>query len=927
MQIVEVEKDIASEIASNLFGAVVTPDRRGLTDNRRRFDRRIPPKTSADSLRARIRRELIKLEPHCMRAKGRSFSRNPEIGPNSPRKTPEANQDPSASPKHVRSESLQPNGARSFTPSPAAIFITDAEGRIRGCSPQATALFGYQQVQLLSIPIEELIPESFPRLRWSNREGQSQRVRSIEPAFDLIGKRKDGTKFPIELKSTSMETDTGSAVLIIARDATERVVAPADRRQNNQQFRSVVEAVLDYAIYLLDSDGHVKTWNAGAARIKGFTPDEVLGQHFSRFFTQEDTDHGKPARLLHQAAVHGRMEDEGWRVRKDGSRFWAHSTVTAIRGPGGETTSFVKVTRDITDRKLAQDALVSQYSDELHATSEALKASDARYRAVFHTSPEAVTISRANDGIILDANQAFFDITGYERQEVIGKTTTQLRMWAVPRDRFRLVEILRRDSSCRDMELQFRRKNNEIFWARVSVSFMEVDGARCMLSFARDISEAKMAEEKIKDLAFYDPLTGLANRRLLLERVLSTVVARTRNDRKRALLFIDLDDFKTLNDTLGHHIGDLLLQHVARRITSCIRKNDTVGRFGGDEFVVMLEDLSDISENAAAQAREVADKIRIAIAHPYVLENHECSSASSIGITVFGDDAKSMNEVLQQADIAMYQAKATGRNTIHFFAPALQAAVNARAAAEDDLRRAITTRQFLLYFQSQMDDGRLTGAEALLRWNHPRRGIVFPGEFIPLAEETGLILSLGDWALESACKQVASWAHNTKMEHLTVSVNISFRQMRHPSFVEQVLATLERTGADPRKLRLELTESMFVDSFEEIVAKMEVLKARGFRFSVDDFGTGFSCLSYLKRLPIDELKIDRTFVHDIVTDVNSGAIAESIILLGRALGLSVIAEGVETEQQRDSLLRLGCSSFQGWLFGKAVPAGEFQSMC
>ncbi|MGA8668560.1 MAG: EAL domain-containing protein [Terracidiphilus sp.] len=850
-----------------------------------------------------------------MRPKGRSLRRNLEV-----------NQD--SSPEHARAAPLPPKVVKPFMLSPGAIFITDPEGLIRGSSPQSAALFGFPQIQLFGTPIEELIPESFPSLRSRNREGQtSLRMRSIDPALNLIGRRKDGTKFPIEFKSISMETDTGPAVLIIVRDATERVVPPADRRQNDQQFRSVVEAVLDYAIYILDSEGHVKTWNAGAARIKGYTHDEVRDQHFSRFFTQEDIDHGKHTRLLHQAAVHGRVEDEGWQVRKDGSRFWAHSTITAIRGQGGETTSFVKVTRDITDRKLAQDALVSQYSNELHATSEALKASDARYRTVFHTSPEAVAISRVNDGIILDANQAFFDITGYERHEVIGKTTTQLRLWAIPRDRFRLVEVLRHDSFCRDMEFRFRRKNNEIFWARLSVSFMEVDGARCILSFARDISEAKMAEEKIKDLAFYDPLTGLANRRLLLERLMSTLVARTRNDRKRALLFIDLDDFKTLNDTLGHHIGDLLLQEVARRITSCIRKNDTVGRLGGDEFVVMLEDLSESSENAAAQAREVADKIRTAIALPYVLENHECSSASSIGITVFGDDAKTMNEVLQQADIAMYQAKAAGRNTIHFFAPALQAAVNARAAAEDDIRRAIRTKQFLLYFQPQMDSGRLTGAEALLRWNHPRRGIVFPGEFIPLAEETGLILSLGNWALESACRQVATWAHNEKTAHLTVSVNISVRQMRHPSFVEQVLATLEQTGANPRKLRLELTESMFVDSFEEIIAKMAVLKALGLKFSVDDFGTGFSCLSYLKRLPIDELKIDRTFVHDIVSDANSGAIAESIILLGRALGLSVIAEGVETEEQRDSLLRLGCSSFQGWLFSQPLPVTEFQSLC
>ena len=752
-------------------------------------------------------------------------------------------------------------------------------------------------------------------------------MRSIDPALSLIGRRKDGSRFPIEFKSNTVETANGPAELIFVRDETERMEASTDRRQDDQQFRSVVEAVLDYAIFLLDAEGRVMTWNSGAARIKGYSFEEVRGSHFSRFFTEDDLGRGQPARLLHNAAIHGRVEDEGWRVRKDGSKFWANSTLTVIRDPGGDITGYAKVTRDITERKLAQEALFSQFSDELRASSEALKASDARYRTVFHTSPEAVTISRVSDGIILDANEAFFEITGYQPKEVIGKTTTQLKIWVIPRDRVKLVDRLRHDSFCRDMEFRFRRKNNEIFWARLSVSFIEVDGARCILSFARDISEAKAAEEKIKDLAFYDPLTGLANRRLLVERLTSTVGARSRDGHKRALLFIDLDDFKTLNDTLGHHIGDLMLQEVARRIAGCLRKNDIVGRLGGDEFVVLLEDLGGDPEDAATHARAVAEKILAAIVFPYHLDNHDCCSASSIGITVFGDNANGVNEVLQQADIAMYQAKAAGRNRVHFFEPQLQVAVNARASAESDIRRAIKTNQFVLYYQPQIDSGRLTGAEALLRWNHPRRGVVAPADFIPLAEKTGLILTLGYWALECACLQVAAWASDKKTALISVSVNISVRQMLHPNFVEQVLEILARTKANPRNLRLELTESIFVDNFEEVIAKMAVLRARGLKFSVDDFGTGFSCLSYLKRLPIDELKIERTFVHDIVSDANSGAIAESIILLGRALGLSVIAEGVETVEQRDSLLRLGCSSFQGWLFSRALPVTEFQSLC
>jgi diguanylate cyclase (GGDEF)-like protein/PAS domain S-box-containing protein len=829
-------------------------------------------------------------------------------------------------PQRPRASSSNPDIEKPFTPSPGAIFVTDSEGLIQGANLTSSGLFGYPPGDLIGTSIELLIPGCN---RSSHHGGRADRprMRSVDPALRLIGLRKDGSKFPIELKSSAIETAGGPDVLIFVRDATERAGASGERRQDDQQFRSVVEAVLDYAIFLLDPEGHVKTWNSGAARIMGYRFDEVHGSNFSRFFTQDDLARGLPARLLHHAAIQGRVEDEGWRLRKDGSKLWANSTLTVIRDASGDIAGYAKVTRDITERKLAQEALVSQFSDELRVSSEALKASDARYRTVFHTSPEAVTISRVSDGIILDANEAFFEITGYQRKEVIGKTTTQLKIWVIPRDRVRLVDRLRHDSFCRDMEFRFRRKNNEIFWARLSVSFIEVDGARCILSFARDISEARAAEEKIKDLAFYDPLTGLANRRLLVERLTSTVGARSRDGHKRALLFIDLDDFKTLNDTLGHHIGDLMLQEVARRIAACIRKNDIVGRLGGDEFVVMLEDLGEDPEDAATHARAVAEKILAAIVFPYDLENHDCCSASSIGITVFGDNANGVNEVLQQADIAMYQAKAAGRNRVHFFEPQLQVAVNARASAESDIRRAIKTNQFVLYYQPQIDSGRLTGAEALLRWNHPRRGVVTPDEFIPLAEKTGLILTLGYWALECACLQVAAWASDEKTASISVSVNISVRQMLHPNFVEQVLEILARTKANPRNLRLELTESMFVDNFEEVIAKMAVLRARGLKFSVDDFGTGFSCLSYLKRLPIDELKIERTFVHDIVWDANSGAIAESIILLGRALGLSVIAEGVETVEQRDSLLRLGCSSFQGWLFSRALPVPEFQSLC
>jgi diguanylate cyclase (GGDEF)-like protein len=442
----------------------------------------------------------------------------------------------------------------------------------------------------------------------------------------------------------------------------------------------------------------------------------------------------------------------------------------------------------------------------------------------------------------------------------------------------------------------------------------------------REFNRLLDAHAEIRNLAFYDPLTGLPNRRLLLDRLRKTLAGSARSGRLCALLFADLDDFKTLNDTLGHQTGDLLLREVAQRIEACVRDTETVARLGGDEFVVMLEELSELPEVAAAQAEIAAEKILFAIGQPYLLEGRECRSTSSMGVTIFGDCESSADDVLQQADIAMYQAKAAGRNTVHFFAPALQAAVNARVEMEEEMRLAIKTGQFLLYYQPQVDCGVPVGAEALVRWQHPKRGFMPPGLFIPLAEESGLILPLGQWVLGEACRQIAAWAGSELTAHLAVAVNISARQFSQPDFVEQVLTALECSGANPQNLKLELTESMLVENIKEVIVKMTELKSHGLRFSLDDFGTGYSSLSYLKRMPLDELKIDRSFVEDALTDAGGSAIVQAIISLGRAMSLPVVAEGVETEEQRDFLAALGCHSYQGYLFSRPLPVEEFERL-
>lgn len=440
-----------------------------------------------------------------------------------------------------------------------------------------------------------------------------------------------------------------------------------------------------------------------------------------------------------------------------------------------------------------------------------------------------------------------------------------------------------------------------------------------------DITERKRAENEVKTLAFYDPLTRLPNRRLLLDRVGQALVSSARHKHYGALLFIDLDNFKGINDTLGHDVGDLLLQQVAQRLTSCIREGDTIGRLGGDEFVVLLEELSEVATVAAKEAEFVGEKIRALLNQPYQLNTYLHHSTPSIGIALFADRTDTVEDLLKQADLAMYRAKAAGRNTLRFFDQEMQTIVEARTAMERDFHDAVLREAFVLHYQAQVNEvGDIIGVEALVRWLHPERGIVSPVEFIPLAEENGLILPLGYWVLKTVCQQLAIWSAHPDMAHLSIAVNVSARQFMLPTFVEEIVALLAHTGVNPQRLKLELTESILVDDVEDIIVKMTALKAKGVRFSLDDFGTGYSSLSYLKRLPLDQLKIDRSFVTNILADPNDSAISKMIVALAESMGLAVIAEGVETTEQKDFLSRLGCHLYQGYLFSRPLAIGDFE---
>jgi diguanylate cyclase (GGDEF)-like protein len=463
------------------------------------------------------------------------------------------------------------------------------------------------------------------------------------------------------------------------------------------------------------------------------------------------------------------------------------------------------------------------------------------------------------------------------------------------------------------------------FELSVSRKADEHDGIARFVVLSRDITQRKESEDRINKLAFFDPLTQLPNRRLLQDRLEHAVATSQRQNTLGALLFIDLDDFKTLNDNRGHHIGDLLLIAVADRLRQVVRVQDTVARLGGDEFLVVLEGLDPLHDTAASQAQRVAEKILVSLNNVYQLEEQDYFNSPSIGICLFGDAPAHIDDLLKQADQAMYHAKAAGRNTLRFFDPEMQAATAQRFALQNEIREALQQQQFQLYYQPQINHtGKVVGAEALIRWLHPQRGMIPPLDFIPIAEESGLILPMGNWIFTTACAQLVEWSKAAETADIILSINVSARQFQHPQFVEQLLAIIEHSGAAPHKLKLELTESMLVANQQDIITKMDALKIHRIKFSLDDFGTGYSSLSYLKRLPISELKIDKSFVKDILIDPNDAAIARMIIRLAQSMELTVIAEGVETKEQRDWLENEGCFKYQGYYFGRPVPVDKFQ---
>jgi diguanylate cyclase (GGDEF)-like protein/PAS domain S-box-containing protein len=677
------------------------------------------------------------------------------------------------------------------------------------------------------------------------------------------------------------------------------------------------------AIVLTDAQGVIRYFNPAAQQMLGYTWDEVVGRETPLIFHLPEEIEARAAAL---SVAHGTATspdfsvfivglgaeashlDADWTfVRKDGSRLPVSLTVSQLKGDGGEIEGYLGIAADISQRRQLEQ--------------------DLRIAAIAFESQAAIMVTDASQ-CILQVNQAFSRLTGYTAEEAIGQRPSMLKSgW---QDAAFYVDMWRELSETGHWqgEIWNRRKNGEIFPEWLTISGVRDSWGKLthFVSTFSDISNLKVAESEIHHLAFYDPLTAMPNRRLLLNRLEKSCSTSRRSGQHGALLMIDLDHFKTLNDTLGHDVGDRLLVEVAKRLADCIREGDTAARLGGDEFIVMLDNLGRDAESAGVQAEIVAEKIRLELARPYLLQaDTEYFRSASVGISLFHGHDKTVDVLLKQADIALYKAKDAGRNTIRFFDCAMQTALDERAALEAGLRRALSRDELILHVQPQVNAERqLIGAEVLLRWHPPKQPMVLPGDFIPLAEDTGLIVPIGLWVLDQACAELRRWADEPGMAKLYMAVNVSARQFRQPDFVTQVADALSRHAVNPQRLKLELTESLLLDNVEDVVEKMQALRRLGVRFSLDDFGTGYASLSYLKRFPFEQLKVDRSFIRDIMTNSDDAGIVRAIIAMGNTLRLSVVAEGVEDSEQHAYLVRHGCSLFQGYLFGKPMSFEDFR---
>jgi diguanylate cyclase (GGDEF)-like protein/PAS domain S-box-containing protein len=553
---------------------------------------------------------------------------------------------------------------------------------------------------------------------------------------------------------------------------------------------------------------------------------------------------------------------------------------------------------------------------------EQMRSSEERFARAFRASPAAITISTLSDGTYVDVNEAFESLISRRRDEIVGKTSLDLGIWENSADRWRMARMVASAGSLRDMPVQFRSSTGEVRDVLISAETINLEGEACILALSHDITERKRAEEQITHLAYHDALTGLPNRTLFKDRLTQCLARARRQDRPLAVLFLDLDHFKFINDTLGHNLGDELLQEVSRRLAGCVRQDDTVARVAGDEFTVLLAEISH-AENAG----RLAQKIIEAVARPMVLEGHELFVTASLGVALYPGDGEDGEALMKSADAAMYRAKELGRNNYQLCTPGMTSRALERMSLEGQLRQALARSEFVLHYQPivSLESGRVVGTEALVRWQPPGRDLVPPDAFIPAAEDNRLIIPLGEWVLREACHQLAVW-RELGLENLRVSVNLSARQFQQRNLPRAVRRILEETEVPADRIDLEITESVAMQNAEWTAGTLRALREMGVSIAIDDFGIGQSSLSYLKHFPLSTLKIDRSFIRNLLSNSEDEAIVRAVIALAHSLKLKVIAEGVETPAQLAFLRNAGCEEFQGFVFAPPSPPSEIDEL-
>ena len=782
--------------------------------------------------------------------------------------------------------------------SPDAILTIDSVGTLLFANGAAGALFGYPVAALIGQAVTSLVPDYRPR-------------RSREPGSPVsrhaaTGRHADGRTLPLELSFGELVRDGKRLTTVFARNSGEEVFGEEALRESEERFRRAALLSSDL-IHECDRQSNRIEWFGDVDGILGYAKDELPRtiEGWQKVIHPEDQ-----ARLAAAMATHfetGSPFFEEYRVvRRDGTILHWHHSGTMLPGATGRPTRSVGTIRDVSGRR---------------QIDEALRVSEKRYRTLFERNLAGVYRSTL-EGRILDCNESFARIFGYSsREEVLRQAAWDF--YQKPEDREAALAKLLERQSLTNYELCLKRKDGSLVWVLESESLLEgPDGRLSVIEGTTiDITERKRAEEQVKHLAFHDPLTSLPNRLLFNDRLTLAVAQAHRHNQKMAVLFLDLDRFKVINDSLGHSVGDELLRQVAERIQEHVREGDTVARLGGDEFTLLVPGIN-VEEDAAKIARKICDAIHA----PFWIDGRELFVTTSLGVSVYPSDGHDAETLVRNADSAMYRAKEQGRDNYQLYTPAMNAKAIERLSLESRLRQAVANDELELHFQPFIDlkTAEVLGAEALLRWRHPELGLIPPGEFIPIAELSGLIVPIGEWVLRTACAEARKW-HQQGFQGLTVSVNLSSRQFQQTDLVSQVTQALEETGLEADKLDLEITESNAMQNAEHSINTLWGLKKQGVRISMDDFGTGYSSLNYLKRFPIDRIKLDQSFVRDLPGDKDDAAIAMAVIAMGRSLELVVIAEGVETEEQLAFLKGHECDQLQGFLLSRPLPSDAFET--